>query len=467
MRAEGTDPWRAVLDCRSRPSRGRLGPRPGRAPGPAGPGLAVRLGRFSGPDRLVRAALRRLDRGAAAARRTGARSPGSALERLSRAGDQVALRACSGSASGCSCSTRGWSGTDDPPLQLRGRLRLLTFWLGLVLLSVLFGDVFRAFNPWRAIGRVFSGAFRLVAGQSAPGPARVPGAPGRWPAAIGVLAFVWLELISGGGRALARVPHERRDRDGRLQRDHLRLHGPVRGGGVDPAGRGVLRSTSRCSPGSRPFEVRDGRLGLRKFLTGAPSWAAVPGAAALVLVSIAVTSFDGAQEGVSRGAIIVDLRTRGRPRLRSRATRSGSPTRSGCASSSRGVSVSTGSASGGCTPCAARRRSRELGRSFAHTLIPIALAYLVAHYFSAFVYQEQAQFTYILSDPLGEGSDLFGTAGVRDRLRLISSNTVWYVQVGGAGGRPRGRPDPRPRPRPRGLRRLARAPRARSTSCSR
>ena len=53
---------------------------------------------------------------------------------------------------------------------------------------------------------------------------------------------------------------------------------------------------------------------------------------------------------------------------------------------------------------------RELARSFAHTLIPIALAYLVAHYFSLFVFQEQAQFTYLLSDPLGEGSDLFGTA---------------------------------------------------------
>ena len=74
--------------------------------------------------------------------------------------------------------------------------------------------------------------------------------------------------------------------------------------------------------------------------------------------------------------------------------------------------------------------ARELARSFAHTLIPIALAYLVAHYFSAFVYQEQAQFTYILSDPLGDGSDLFGTAGGGIDYGLISSNAIWYVQVG-------------------------------------
>ena len=38
----------------------------------------------------------------------------------------------------------------------------------------------------------------------------------------------------------------------------------------------------------------------------------------------------------------------------------------------------------------------ELRRKFGHTLIPIALAYLVAHYFSLFVFQEQAQFTYLL-----------------------------------------------------------------------
>jgi hypothetical protein len=72
---------------------------------------------------------------------------------------------------------------------------------------------------------------------------------------------------------------------------------------------------------------------------------------------------------------------------------------------------------------------RRLGRSFAHTLIPIALAYLVAHYFSAFLYQEQAQFTYILSDPLGRGSDLFGTAGGGINYGIVGSNTVWYVQV--------------------------------------
>jgi hypothetical protein len=74
---------------------------------------------------------------------------------------------------------------------------------------------------------------------------------------------------------------------------------------------------------------------------------------------------------------------------------------------------------------------RQLRVGFAHTLIPIALAYLVAHYFSLFVFQEQAQFTYLLSDPLGTATtDLFGTASGGIDFNLLSANAIWYVQVG-------------------------------------
>ena len=74
---------------------------------------------------------------------------------------------------------------------------------------------------------------------------------------------------------------------------------------------------------------------------------------------------------------------------------------------------------------------KKLRRGFAHTLIPIAFAYLVAHYFSLFVYQEQAQFTYLLSDPLGTATtDLFGTASGGVDFKVISANAIWYVQVG-------------------------------------
>jgi hypothetical protein len=72
--------------------------------------------------------------------------------------------------------------------------------------------------------------------------------------------------------------------------------------------------------------------------------------------------------------------------------------------------------------------ARDLARRFMHTLIPIAMAYALAHYFSLLVYQGQA-IGYLISDPLGNGSDLFGTAGKRIDYGVVSSNTIWYVQV--------------------------------------
>jgi hypothetical protein len=70
-----------------------------------------------------------------------------------------------------------------------------------------------------------------------------------------------------------------------------------------------------------------------------------------------------------------------------------------------------------------------LARRFVHSLVPIAIAYVVAHYFSLLMYQGQAM-AYLVSDPLGNGSDLFGTAARTIDYSLVSATGVWYVQVG-------------------------------------
>ena len=97
--------------------------------------------------------------------------------------------------------------------------------------------------------------------------------------------------------------------------------------------------------------------------------------------------------------------------------------------------------------------------TFAHSLIPIALAYVVAHYFSLLAYQGQAMAS-LVSDPLGNGSDLFGTASTIIDYNVISATGIWYVQVaalvlGHVGG-----PDARPRPRARRLPRVRDATRS-------
>ena len=319
----------------------------------------------------------------------------------------------------------GFRGIEDPTHNFSIIFVFYTFWLGLVLLSVLFGDLFRAFNPWRAIGRVISGGFRLVAGESAPAPFTYPDRLGRWPAVLGVLLFVWLELIAGGGGpptphkvAVATVIYTV------ITFICMGLFGVEEWIGRGEAFSAYFGMFSRLGF----FERRGDEIGRRKFLTGAPQWAAVPGAAALVLTSIAVTSFDGAQEGVFSGVIrwtferCSDLGMSLPDSFRVSNT-------IWLVITLAGVSALYWLGIKGMHTVRGSPPTLELGRSFAHTLIPIALAYLVAHYFSAFLYQEQAQFTYILSDPLGHGSDLFGTAGGGINYGIVGSNTVWYVQV--------------------------------------
>ncbi len=319
----------------------------------------------------------------------------------------------------------GFRGISDPTQNFSIVFVFYTFWLGLVLLSVLFGDIFRAFNPWRALGRVASGGFRLVAAQPAPVPLRYPDWLGRWPAVLGVLLFVWLELIAGGGASPS--PHD--VAVGTAIYSAITFLGMALFGVEEWIGRGETFNAyfgmfARLSV----FEARGRELGTRKFLTGAPQWASVPGAAALVLASIAVTSFDGAQEGALSGAIRWTFE-------RCSDLGFSLPNSFRVANTIwllivfAGVSLLYWLGIKGMHTVRGSPRSKELSRSFAHTLIPIALAYLVAHYFSAFLYQEQAQFTYILSDPLGHGSDLFGTAGGGINYGIVGSNTVWYVQV--------------------------------------
>ena len=73
--------------------------------------------------------------------------------------------------------------------------------------------------------------------------------------------------------------------------------------------------------------------------------------------------------------------------------------------------------------------TERLARAFIHTLVPIALAYVAAHYLTLLLFQGQAV-EFLASDPLGDGSDLFGTADSQIDYTLIGANATWYWQVG-------------------------------------
>ena len=72
--------------------------------------------------------------------------------------------------------------------------------------------------------------------------------------------------------------------------------------------------------------------------------------------------------------------------------------------------------------------TKELAGRFAHTLVPIGLAYVVAHYFSLLAYDGQRSF-YLVSDPLGTGANYFGTHNATVDYSVLSATAIWYVQV--------------------------------------
>jgi len=78
-----------------------------------------------------------------------------------------------------------------------------------------------------------------------------------------------------------------------------------------------------------------------------------------------------------------------------------------------------------------RRRSGAEGDHadlYLGSLIPIAAAYAVSHYFSLLLVQGQFAIT-LASDPLGRGWDLFGTVDFLPNIAPLSPNAIWYVQV--------------------------------------
>jgi hypothetical protein len=324
----------------------------------------------------------------------------------------------------------GLRGTEAPDRNFALTFLYVTAWLGFPLFSVVLGDVFRPFNPWRAVGRVVGAGFTALAGQP-PSHLRYPERLGRWPAAIGLLAFVWLEVVYGGGGnvAVGLDPHAAAVAAilySAYTLSMMALFGVerwCRTGEVFSVVFGMFGQLG-C------FGIEDGRLGARRPFSAATKWAGIPGSAAVVIASIASTSFDGAQDGAFKGGIetvfnrLVDAGIGQLSAARLAGTLFMLLTFAGV-----GLVYLTGVRGMASVPGAPSfRRLRE---GFAHTLIPIAFAYLVAHYFSLFVFQEQAQFTYLLSDPLGTGTtDLFGTASSGIDFRLLSANTIWYVQVG-------------------------------------
>jgi hypothetical protein len=318
----------------------------------------------------------------------------------------------------------GLEGTQTGTANLAPTAIYVAFWVGIPIASLLFGDVFRAFNPWRAIARAAAWiAARATRGGALPEPLPYPRRLGRWPAVLGVLAFTWVELA-----------YANRDDPSQLailalvyaavQLTGMSLYG------IEPWGRradafGVYFNLfSRLSPA----RWRGTTLELRPPLAGVTSLDAVPGTVALLCTMIGTTSFDGLSQGPAWTSLAPHLQHRfldlglNMEHALEAAFTVGLVGAVLCISTLYWLGVL------GMRSVGANHSAHELAGRFIHSLAPIALAYVVAHYFSFVAYQGQA-LGYLVSDPLGRGSDLLGTASATIDYGVISANGIWYVQV--------------------------------------
>src|SRR5205085_12033407 len=69
-----------------------------------------------------------------------------------------------------------------------------------------------------------------------------------------------------------------------------------------------------------------------------------------------------------------------------------------------------------------------IARAFAYTLVPIAIGYHFAHYFTFLLIQGQYIIP-LVSDPFGFGWNLFGTAGYRVDIAIVDARFAWVTAV--------------------------------------
>ena len=265
-------------------------------------------------------------------------------------------------------------------------------WVGIVPASLLFGPFYRAVNPVRSVHWLMS---RLSGGDVSEGVLRLSDRGGLWPGALGLLAFVWMELVSPDGTFLWTV---------RLWFAAYFAIVLV----------GAALFGDRWIASADPFEVlstllgrlsvwgrtADGTLVVRSPLRNLDGTPELPGLTAAVSVMVGSTAWDSFQDSLTWlrwsskvGTDPVLLDTLGLVTL--------------CVL----VAVLFVAATMLMTPVPGTAR-REMPNLFAHSIVPIIAGYMTAHYLSYFV--EVGQQTLIfLSDPMVNGSDYLGTANLQ------------------------------------------------------
>lgn len=279
-------------------------------------------------------------------------------------------------------------------------------WVGLAFISMVVGGIWRVVNPVRWLHRGILALLRIE-----PDFTLAEYRLGYWPAATGLLAFAWLELIAPDN---ADLPVLRVAVLGYLVVSlmlAMAFGAPYLHRGDPFTAWSSLYGT--LSPLGRRA---DRRWVLRTPLHGPLGLAAAPGLLAVSSVMLGTTAYDGFS-GETRWYTFVQSSS-----LPARVWETGA-----LVTFSLVVAASLYAAA----VLSARLAGvsvRGVATAFAPSLIPIAAGYLVAHYWSLWVW-EGTNGLAKMSDPLGTGANWLGTAGVTPSASLIAPGLVAGIQV--------------------------------------
>jgi hypothetical protein len=292
------------------------------------------------------------------------------------------------------------AGLWGPQTQSNGLLGAfyVLLWVGLVALSLVFGPVWRVISPVRTVYLLLR---RAVPRQLVRPRLSYPESWGYRPAAAGLFAFVWLELASPNPASLPWV------------KSWLLVYAVVLLGGawlcgqrwlarVDPFGVYSM-AVSRLSPFRR--SARTGKIVIGNPFDHLPSLPVRPGVVAMLAVLLGSTAFDSYSSS---------------PTWRSFADRLSrsvdvEPTLSSSVLRTIGLMVFisvvavTFSLAARATGGVDRAQRHALPGQMAHSLIPIVVGYIFAHYLSYLVERGQ-QAVIALADPFGRGWNLLEMA---------------------------------------------------------
>ncbi|WP_110181971.1 hypothetical protein [Nocardioides solisilvae] len=281
-------------------------------------------------------------------------------------------------------------------------------WVGIVPLSLLVGPAYKALSPVRTL---HAGLARLTGSDPSRGLRDYPERLGYWPAAVGLYAFVWLELVHPDSTQLGTV----------------RLWVAVY---VALMLLGGALYGDRFFERADPFEVysslvarlsvwgrEDGRLVVRSPLANLATTPVGPGLVGVVAVLFGSTGFDSFRESPPWLRFVqssdVDAALLGNLALLAFCVGVGLVFTAATAATGVGDDV---------------RRSALPGL-FAHSMVPIIVGYIAAHYLSYLV--EYGQVTLVqMSDPLSRGDDLLGTADLEvNRWLSYHPTTLANIKV--------------------------------------